>query len=127
MRVQKYPTPTTYANTWPNLASVPSGVVTEEMTAAEFAAWLAQQPPITQPEPSPESVTRRQMHRWLVKNGIPIDGIRARFDAMPEPDRSLALIDFEAATYEQTNPLLQSLAAQIGISVAQAFRGAALE
>lgn len=51
----------------------------------------------------------------------------ARPHALPEPDRSLALIDFDAATYEQNNPLLQSLAAQMGISVADAFLGASKE
>lgn len=44
MRVQKYPAINTYANTWPTAASVPAGVVTEEMTPAAFAAWLAAQP-----------------------------------------------------------------------------------
>lgn len=127
MRIQKYPSLNTYANTWPTLASVPAGVVTEAMSPAEFATWLAGQPPIVQPEPSPESVTRRQMHRWLVKAGVSIDSIRAELNKLPEPDRSLALIDFEAATYEQGNPLLQSLAAKLGLSVADAFRGAAKE
>ena len=83
---------------------------------------------IDAPEPeAPQSVTRRQMHRWLIKAGVSLDGIRAKFSALPEPDRSLALIDFDAATYEQNNPLLQSLAAQIGISVADAFLGASKE
>ena len=44
MRVQKYPSLNTFANTWPTAASVPAGVVTEEMTSAAFAAWLAAQP-----------------------------------------------------------------------------------
>ena len=127
MRVQKHPHPLTIASTWPTLADVPADVVTEEMTAAGFATWLAAQPAIVQPEPSPESVTRRQMHRWLVKNGVSIDGIRTKLNKLPDPDRSLALIDFDAATYEQGNPLLQSLAAQLGISVAEAFIGAAKE
>ena len=76
---------------------------------------------------APQSVTRRQMHRWLVKAGVSLDGIRAKLSALPEPDRSLALIDFDAATYEQNNPLLQSLAAQMGLSVADAFLGASKE
>ena len=88
------------------------------------AGWVLADAP--EPEP-PTSVTRRQMHRWLIKAGVSLDGIRAKLSAMPEPDRSLALIDFEAATYEQTNPLLQSLAAQMGISVADAFLGASKE
>ena len=83
---------------------------------------------IDAPEPeAPQSVTRRQMHRWLVKAGVSLDGIRAKLSALPEPDRSLALIDFDAATYEQNSPLLQSLAAQMGISVAEAFLGASKE
>ena len=44
MRVQKYPSATSYASTWPDLAGVPAGVTTEEMSGAEFATWLAAQP-----------------------------------------------------------------------------------
>lgn len=44
MRVQKNPSPQTHANAWATLAAVPAGIVTEEMSAAEFATWLAAQP-----------------------------------------------------------------------------------
>jgi len=40
---------------------------------------------------------------------------------------ALGPVDFDAATYEQNNPLLQSLAAQMGVSVADAFLGASKE
>lgn len=71
---------------------------------------------------APESVTRRQLRRWLVKHGVALDSVRAILSALPEPDRSLALIDFDdAATYEATNPLVQMLAAQLGLDVSAVF------
>lgn len=70
----------------------------------------------------PDSVTRRQLRRWLIKHGIALDTVRAMLSALPESDRSLAFIDFDdASTYESANPLVQRLAAQLGLEVAAVF------
>ena len=76
----------------------------------------------------PQSVTRRQLRRWLVKSGVSLDAIRTSLEKLPEPQRSLALIDFnDATTYERNNPLVEMLAAQMGVDADAAFIAAAKE
>ena len=76
----------------------------------------------------PDFITRRQLRRWLIKHGIAIDTVRARLSSLPEPDRSLALVDFDdAATYESANPIVLMLAAQLGLEVSAVFSEAEQE
>lgn len=65
------------------------------------------------------TVSRRQARRALRAAGL-LDDIEAAINALPEPARSDALIDWQDATEFARNwPLLITLAAALGLSDAQ--------
>ena len=118
MRVKKYPTPTTYANTWPNLASVPSGVVTEEMTAAEFAAWLAEQPAIEPIVPVPDVLPA-----WRILSVMDLHGytatVEAIIDSLPANAKKVAKRQLAGSNIERTHALVLAAQQALGLSDAQ--------
>jgi len=64
--------------------------------------------------PVPAAVTRRQLRMWLVRNGYTLAQVEARIDALPEPQRTEARIEWEDATqFERRHPLLRQLAGQL--------------
>lgn len=132
MRVQKHPSANSIANTWPNLAAVPAGVITEEMTAAELAAWLASQPPITEPPPPvPDEVTQRQFRLALIEADIDPDALTADFGKIADKKtRQKALAELEFAGHiRRDHPLVAQFATARGMTSAQVdalFRAAAL-
>lgn len=90
----------------------------------------------------PESITRRQCAVMMLsqnmitgqeailmtQSGIPPANVQTYFDAMPEPQRTMAIIDFAATNYFRDNPLLADLMAANGMTeqqVDQFFIGAA--
>ena len=84
-----------------------------EWTGAMFVA-----PPLPPPPPPtprvPNAVTRRQLRLWLVRHGYTLAQIEALIDALPEPQRTEARIEWEDATqYERGHPLLRQLAGQL--------------
>jgi len=74
-----------------------------------------------QPEPEelvpllvPRAVTRRQLRLWLVRSGYTLAQVEALIDALPEPQRTEARIEWEDATqYERCHLLLRQLAGQL--------------
>lgn len=97
-------------------------------TGGEFAA------PPPPPPPVPAAITRRQLRLWLVRHDITLAQVEAAIAALPEPQRTEALIEWQDATqYERAHPLLALLAgAVLGLEGAaldealdQAFRQAA--
>ena len=81
-----------------------------EWTGAMFVA-----PPPPPPPPStprvPNAVTRRQLRLWLVRHGFTLAQVEALIDALSEPQRTEARIEWQDATqYERGNPLLRQLA-----------------
>lgn len=72
MRIQKNPAPGTLANCFESLDKVPvdpvtkNKIATEEMTEAQFAAWLAAQP--QPPEPPGPVPTNLPAWRGLLNN-----------------------------------------------------------
>jgi hypothetical protein len=71
----------------------------------------SQQPP---EERAPRAVTRRQLRLWMVRNGISLLAVEAAIDAMPEPQRTEARIEWEdASVYEVNHPLLVELAGNV--------------
>lgn len=77
-------------------------------------------PPPMPPMPAAvPTVSRRQARRALRAAGL-LDDIEAAINALPEPARSDALIDWQDATEFVRNwPLLITLAAALGLSDAQ--------
>ena len=77
--------------------------------ATEWDAWMAQQPPA--PPPVPAAITARQLRLWLVRNSYTLAQVEALIDALPEPQRTEARIEWQDATqFERGHPLLRQLA-----------------
>lgn len=71
--------------------------------------------PEQQPDPVPHSCTRRQGLLALLAYGHRRTEIEALIAAIPdEIEREAALIEYEAATWEITNPFLQHMWGQLG-------------
>ena len=80
------------------------------------------EPPAPPPIP-PESITRRQcaMQMFITEmitgaeaiamtqSGIPPAAVQVYIDTLPEPDRTMAIMDFAATNYFRDNPLLDAL------------------
>lgn len=65
------------------------------------------------------TVSRRQARRALLAADL-LDDVEAAINALPEPARSAALIDWQdAAEFARDWPLLITLAAALGLSAAQ--------
>ena len=88
--------------------------------------------PLSQPAPS--AVTRRQLRLWLVRHGFTLAQVEALIDALPEPQRTEARIEWQDATqFERGHPLLRQLAgallklegAKLDAALDEAFRQAA--
>jgi hypothetical protein len=115
----------------PGVWLIPAGAVETpppEAPEGHFARWTGMAwevvPMPAPPEPevskqmpeerAPRAVTRRQLRLWLVRNGIPLSAVEAAIDALPEPQRTEARIEWEdASVYEPTNPLLVALAGKV--------------
>jgi hypothetical protein len=55
----------------------------------------------------------------MTQSGIPPANVQTYFDAMPEPQRTMAIIDFAAVNYYRNNPLLADLMAANGMTEQQ--------
>ena len=68
-------------------------------------------PPPPPPPPVPASITRRQLRLWLVRHGYTLAQVESLIDALPEPQRTEARIEWQDATqFERGHPLLRQLA-----------------
>jgi hypothetical protein len=68
------------------------------------------------PSPGLPDLTMRQFRLGLLSAGL-LDDVIAAIDALPEPDRTLAGIEFEyARTVVRTDPWVQSLAVVLGLT-----------
>jgi len=62
----------------------------------------------------PSTITRRQLKLWLVKNSYTFVQVEALINALPEPQRTEARIEWQDATlYERGHPLLRQLASAL--------------
>lgn len=80
------------------------------------------EPPLPTPIP-PESITRRQCAMQMfvtemitsneaiamTQSGIPPTSVQIYIDTLPEPDRTMAIMDFAATNYFRNNPLIDAL------------------
>jgi hypothetical protein len=98
----------------------PSGTPDEAHAANEIAYAIANPPAYV--EPVPASVTRRQLFLYLLSLGVTRAMIRAQLAG-----NEAALIELEEASeFLRENPLVNSLAAALGIDADTAFRAASL-
>lgn len=83
--------------------------------AGHFTAPPEQQPPEV---PRPRTVSRRQGRRALLAVGL-LDKVQLVIDALPEPQRSEAQVDWDDATeFDRDSELLQRLAPALGLDEA---------
>jgi len=93
---------------------LPDGT-SEEVWAAKLAVYAT-----APPAPPKPDLTPRQVRQALVLNGITLANIDAAIAQLPEPDRSLAQIEWEySVAFVRTNPLIAQVAAILGWSTEQ--------
>ena len=74
-----------------------TGITTErELTAEEIAQWEAIQ--VEPEEIVPEKISSRQLRSQLILQGFNLETIEQALNQLPEPNRSLAKVDWEYAT-----------------------------
>lgn len=65
-------------------------------------------------------ITPRQIRKALVMQGVSLDAVTASLNSLPEPEKSLAIIEWEYATiYERNHPLVAGVSQLLGFSSAQ--------
>lgn len=95
------------------------GAMPQDKRDAVLAVYDAHDPE-AQPAPSvPAEVTMRQARLALLAVGKLAD-VNTAIDAMPEPDRTAARIEWEySGTVQRSKPLVQALAPALGLTEAQ--------
>jgi hypothetical protein len=86
---------------------------------------------IVPPEPTPASVSARQIRLWLLGKGVSMAAVDAAINALPDAaEREAVQVEWEYAPYvERSHPMLVPLAAALGLTeeqVDQAFVEAAV-
>lgn len=68
----------------------------------------------------PDTISARQIRLQLVAMGVAIGDVTAAINALPEPDRTVAGLEWEYATaFERHNPLITAVGAALGLTAAQ--------
>ena len=121
MRIQKNPTPGTLANCYESLDKVPvdkatkKKIPTEEMTEAQFAAWLAEQP---QPEPLwpvPTNLPAWRIRAVLRKRGL-LTSVKSLLAQLPSDVRAVAEEQINDSKFERDHPLIGQLGMALGLT-----------
>lgn len=90
--------------------------IKREMTAEEIAHMQEIE---NQPTQVPHSVTPRQFRMSLVQKGIELSTVTAIIDSLPEPEQTLARINWEYATsFDRDNEMLNQMAPALNLSPA---------
>lgn len=101
------------------LADVPAGVATEEMTDAEFAAWLAAQPPIPEPPPPVPPV----LPAWRILSVMDLHGytptVEAIIDSLPSNAKKVAKRQLAGSNIERYHTLVLASQAVLKLTDAQ--------
>lgn len=84
----------------------------------EIAPGIIEHGPAGSQTPPQPTITSRQGKRALVAAGLYQPAATA-LNALPEPDKTLALIDWDAPTWQRSDPTLAAMAAALGLSAAQ--------
>lgn len=75
------------------------------------------------PPPEFPEITRRQIRLWLLSKGITVAMVDAAIDELPEPDRSIAQIEWDGSTFLRTNPFVDVLGTKLGFTPQQMDTG----
>jgi hypothetical protein len=88
-------------------------------TAGEFGAIAAYVAPSALPPQVPQSVTMRQARLALLGAGL-LAGVEAAIAALPEPQKSAALIEWEyAAVVQRSSGLVPMMGTELGLTETQ--------
>lgn len=116
---------------WTIHSLAPFGAVITQWEAKKHAS--DNPPPDGSTDPVvPDTITRRQCALQLLtmqmisadealvmtRDGTPPAAVQAAFDEMPEPNRTMAMIDFAAINYYRSNQLIPSLMQANGMTEA---------
>ena len=95
-----------------------TGEVTQrELTPEELAQMQEWE---NQPLPVPSEITARQLRMALIMNGVDFQDIHDVLEQLPEPQKSLAKINWEyAGTFERDNGMMQEMIPLLGFSEEQ--------
>ena len=122
MRIQKNPAPGTLANCYESLDKVPVDLVTknkiatEEMTEAQFAAWLAAQPqPPEPPGPVPTDLPAWRIRAVLRKRGL-LTNVKALLAQLPAEQKAIAEEQLVDSKFERGHPLIEQLGAALKLT-----------
>lgn len=117
----------------PGVWLIPGGAVEQEppffgegqAARWKIGAWTVETIPLPMPEPEPEPEPRlsplsaRQFRLGLHANGL-LASVQSSIDALEEPERTAAQIEWEYATeIERQHPLVVNLASQLSLSEEQ--------
>lgn len=118
MRIQKNPSSQTHANTWATLVEVPAGIFTEEMTPAEFAAWVAEQPVIAPIVPVPDVLPA-----WRILSVMDLHGytstVEAIINSLPANAKKVAKRQIAGSNIERHHALVLAAQQALGLTDAQ--------
>lgn len=69
------------------------------------------------PAPVPFEITARQVRMQLIVMGVDLQMIENALEQLPEPQQSLAKVNWEyAGTFERNNGMMTEMAAQLGFT-----------
>ena len=112
------PAKNTVAAQYSSAAAIPVGVVAVEMSDAEFATWLAAQPPIVQPLPVPDVLPA-----WRILSVMDLHGytptVEAIIDSLPANAKKVAKRQIAGSNIERDHALVLAAQQALGLSDAQ--------
>lgn len=92
--------------------------VVRDMTPEEIAQLEAMQVEIE--EIVPEKISSRQLRSQLIIQGFNLETIEQALNQMPEPNRSLAKVDWEYATnFYRNNPMIVAVGQLLNLTSEQ--------
>lgn len=116
MRVQKNPSHNTRANVWASLDKVPQGIETEEMSQAEFDAWLASQPSSPEPgDPVPTNLPAWRIRVVLKQRGL-LNNVKQLINSLPAEQKAIAEEQLVDSKFEREHPLINQLGAALNLT-----------